>query len=538
MRRVETSVGQQVYEWLFSSQAQQTMVALAKLSAAVFGTNTIANGFSCSATSPASMSVKIGAGEIYQMESLEANTCGTLPADTTHTILKQGILLDSYTTATFTAPGTTGQSINYLIEAQYQDSDISLDPTTGSSPVVLQFYDSDNPAVPWSGPNNSGATSNTFRDGIVSFQIKAGIAAATGSQTTPAPDAGYVGLWVVTVANGQSTITSGNISQYSGAPLLPSDLLHGIQAGSFNYAVDTGTANAYVATLIPAVSSPGDNLHVRFKVAHANTGASTLNGSPLLKPNLQPLTGGELILNSIATAQWNYSLNGGAGAYVLLSAPGGSLSNGRLLNIQVISATGTYTPTAGMTSAIVEIVGGGGGGGGIPATTSGNQATSGGGASGSYAKGWFTATTIGASVSCTIGAAGPAGAAGQNAGGNGGTTSFGALLSAPGGNGGQSVASTSQGTIAYINGGSPGAVATGGNIINSQGQPGGLGFLSNGFIRAGDGAPSVFGGGSRGAAATSPGSGGSGNAAGSSGASSAAGFAGAPGLIIVYEYSA
>jgi len=113
------------------------MIALAKVCAAAFGTNTFANGLPCTPTTPAGMTLQIGAGEIYQMEPIEATACGTLPQNTASSILKQGIQLGTYTTATFAAPGTTGQSINYLIEAQYQDSDISLDPTTGNTSVVL-----------------------------------------------------------------------------------------------------------------------------------------------------------------------------------------------------------------------------------------------------------------------------------------------------------------------------------------------------------------------------------------------------------------
>jgi hypothetical protein len=315
-----------------------------------------------------------------------------------------------------------------------------------------------------------------------------------------------------------------------------------LQNGSYIYAADTGSANVYQVAYTPAVTALTDGMVLRFKAAHANSGASTfspngLTASPIWNMSHVALSGGEIVLNGDVWLQWNSSLNSGSGAWLMIASSGGNSRAGRLLNVQVISANGTYTPTLGMASAIVEAIGGGGGGGGIPSTTAGNQAASGGGASGSYAKGWFPAATIGASVACTIGVAGTAGAAGNNAGGNGGTTSFGAILSAPGGTGGQSVASTAQGTIAYINGGSPGSVATGGTIVNSQGQPGGFGLLSSGFIRAGDGAPSVFGGGGRAAAATSPGAGGSGNAAGSSGASSAAGFAGAAGLIIVYEYA-
>ena len=90
--------------------------------------------------------------------------------------------------------------------------------------VVLPFYNSANPSQPYNGQANSGAALPTQRQGICLLQVKAGAAAATGVQVTPTPDAGFVGLWVVTVAYGQSGIAAGNIAQYSGAPFINSTL--------------------------------------------------------------------------------------------------------------------------------------------------------------------------------------------------------------------------------------------------------------------------------------------------------------------------
>lgn len=224
MNRVITQIGQSIYEWFFTKPAQDNMVALGKLAAAVLGTSPLANGLACTPTSPASLQVSIGAGEVYSLAALEATVYGTLPADTTHQIIKQGISLDPVLVSC-TPPPTGGQAINYLIQVQYQDLDVSVDPTTGNAaPVVLQFYNSSNPTQPWQGPNNSGQTSNTIRKGIVAVQAKAGIAATTGAQVTPVPDAGWTGLWVVTVANGQTTITAGNITPFAGAPILSETL--------------------------------------------------------------------------------------------------------------------------------------------------------------------------------------------------------------------------------------------------------------------------------------------------------------------------
>ncbi|MHA0110713.1 hypothetical protein ACXYUI_26650, partial [Klebsiella pneumoniae] len=72
------------------------------------------------------------------------------------------------------------------------------------------------------------------------LSAKAGISATTGSQVTPSPDSGYVGIAVVTVANGQTTITSGNITAYTSAPSINSTLLG--SSPVFNVPVQVGQA--------------------------------------------------------------------------------------------------------------------------------------------------------------------------------------------------------------------------------------------------------------------------------------------------------
>jgi hypothetical protein len=349
MRRIETYVGQQIYEWAFSAQAQYTMTAIAKVSAALLGTAGTVNGLACAATSPATMAVQIGAGEIYQTAPLEATACGTLPQNTSSTILKQGVQLGTYTTATFAAPVTSGQSINYLIEAQYQDSDISLDPTSGASPVVLQFYNSANPATPWSGPNNSGATSNTFRDGVVAYQIKAGVAATTGTQVTPSPDTGWIGLWVVTVPFGASSLTATNISQYTGSPILPSGILQSIVTSNLTYGVDNGTAGVVQATFPLPVTTLVDGMDVWVKIKNANPGATTftpnpgvISAAPVVGGAHSALQGGELSASGRANFVWRQDIS----SWVLVECTGGAL--------QVSPATQSqHAPQMGQVAGVV-----------------------------------------------------------------------------------------------------------------------------------------------------------------------------------------
>lgn len=101
--------------------------------------------------------------------------------------------------------------------------------------------------------------------------------------------------------------------------------------------------------------------------------------------------------------------------------------------VQQFTASGTYTPTAGMVSAVIECVGGGGGGGG--STGNASFLTAGGsGGTGAYSAKAVTAADVGASKAVTIGAAG-AGTSNAN-GSAGGDTSVGVLCVAKGGSGG------------------------------------------------------------------------------------------------------
>src|SRR5690348_6429103 len=70
-------------------------------------------------------------------------------------------------------------------------------------------------------------------------------------------------------------------------------------------------------------------------------------------------------------------------------------ATGGLLAIQTFTATGTYTPTAGMAHCLVYATGNGGGGGGVAAGGSSGQSGGGGGA-GSTSIALLTAAQIGA----------------------------------------------------------------------------------------------------------------------------------------------
>jgi hypothetical protein len=330
---------------------RSAMVGIAALTAATLGSGIVADGLACTPTSPASLTVSVAPGSITQLSSLDASAYGSLAADVTDQIVKTGINLQA-TSFTLTAPTSSGQSVNYLIEAAFSETDTNA--------VVLPYVNAANPSLPYSGPNNAGTAQNTLRIQRVQLQLKPGVAASSGAQTTPAVDSGWVGLYVITVNYGQSAITAANISVAAGAPFLAYKL-------------------------------------------------------PALRPGFS--------------------------------------------NMQVFTASGTFTVPNGVTSARVTVIGGGGAGG-YHSTMPG-----GGGGAGGRAYGVVTNLTPGQSIAVTVGAGGAAPASPAQ-GPAGGTSSFGTYMSANGGVGGGG------GTAAfYANAGGAGGTASGGqvNTVGSYG---------------------------------------------------------------------
>jgi hypothetical protein len=191
---------------------RDTLVALGALIAATLGSNAIYDGLGVGPTSPATLAVMVAPGSITQLTSVDASAYGSLPADTVDPLVKMGINVAS-TVLTLAAPAVAGQSIQYLIEATFQESDLD--------PVVLPYYNAANPASPYLGPNNAGTAQATRRTESVLLAAKPGAAATTGTQTPPPVDPGWLGIAVVNIDYGQAQITAANISMLPTASNVP-----------------------------------------------------------------------------------------------------------------------------------------------------------------------------------------------------------------------------------------------------------------------------------------------------------------------------
>lgn len=257
---------------------------------------------------------------------------------------------------------------------------------------------------------------------------------------------------------------------------------------------------------------------------------------------LGALTDGQLYVGKTGFPAIKTALTAGTGISVVFNAGAGSLTISNTGTTKVIykvfitPGVNTYTPAAdtpGLIYCSVEVVGGGGGSGGAVGHGAG-----GGGGGGGYARGIFTAATIGASQTVTIGDGGAAAASGGD-GGDGGTTTFGALLSATGGTKGFAGSAPSSGG----QGGTGGVGSLG--SLQVTGSDGDEGFCIVGQNQSfpGSGGASQLGG-SVGtyivAAGTSVGypgyQYGGGASGGGSQAGNEAGSKGAPGVCIITAY--
>ncbi|MES5305740.1 hypothetical protein [Klebsiella pneumoniae] len=214
---------------------------------------------------------------------------------------------------------------------------------------------------------------------------------------------------------------------------------------------------------------------------------------------------------------------------------------GRLLGVQVVTSSALITKSAGAKRWRIRALGAGAGSSAAPATAAGQVSISNGGGAGAYAEGIYDVSAL-SSATVTIGSGGVGGTAISPNGGDGGTTSVGTLISAPGGKAGLPAgpANPPFQPVANTNSNSP----TGWNIIGTSGSGSEAAVAVSTSHAAGSrGANSQLGVGGSVPAINTPANTGGGYGSGASGCSNGVsqplnpGASGRDGVVIIEEYA-
>ncbi|HFV0737807.1 TPA: phage tail protein, partial [Escherichia coli] len=212
---------------------------------------------------------------------------------------------------------------------------------------------------------------------------------------------------------------------------------------------------------------------------------------------------------------------------------------GRLLKIQVFTASGTVTKTPGAKKWRIKCLGAGGGSSAAPATGSNEVSVSNGGGSGAYAEGIYDVSSI-TTASVVIGSGGAGGTADSIYGADGGTSSVGSFISSPGGKAGLPAGPANPPFQPVANTNSDGP--TGWNIVGSSGAGSETAVaVTHSYAAGSRGSNSIFGVGGSIPAINDPANPGGGYGSGASGCSNGpsqpakSGAAGRPGIVIIEE---
>lgn len=172
------------------------------------------------------------------------------------------------------------------------------------------------------------------------FSYDAALSAAIGGYPKGAllSRSGFDGYWQNIVENNTTNPDTGGSGWRS------------ISGQGSEFAIDTGTANAYVCAFAPAVATRNEGQVLRFKVKTSNTGPSTFNdglgAAPLVGGAHAALQGGEIVANGDAWVQWNTSISGGS--YILLMCTGAAEQVGTATQSQQAATFGQLSTVAAL----------------------------------------------------------------------------------------------------------------------------------------------------------------------------------------------
>jgi hypothetical protein len=289
------------------STNKHAMIGVGSVLQSAIGSGINVFGLACTPTSPPTLSVNFGQGGIVTPTTIDTTAYGSLGVDTNF-IVKAG--LKQLTNIAISPPSVTGQSQIFLLQVSFQEVD--------ANPIVLPYYNASNPSQGFSGPFGTGTAQNTTRQDLVNVVLKPGTPAT--SPTPPAPDTGFTGLYLITLAAGATSIVTGNITRYSGAPFIDYPL----------------SALQYVPGAITALQSSSGGSQAALGYVPVNKAGDSMSGPLTLNSNLT-------VSGNITEAGYNVWHAGNLTNLNQLSNGPGYLTNSNLTATSINNALG-YRP--------------------------------------------------------------------------------------------------------------------------------------------------------------------------------------------------